>query len=342
MAEDIFHVRSMVEAVQILKPPSSFFLNTFFRGTPIESPSDTIEIDVEKHKRRLAPFVSPIAAAKAGQRNGYSAYKFTPPYVKPLRESNAANYLKRNPGENPYSGRTIAQRAAGLMAKDLAEMDQEINRTEEWLAAQQLAEGTVTVTGEGVSATIDFQRDSAHNVASTSLTGGAGWNGGSAKPLTDLRTYKRLILKDSGHVADTAVFGLTAWSDFIGNAQVIDYFDKLHIVPGSLQPQGQMIGGQFMGTCEGLELWLYSDWYLDASEAEQPMIPEDYVILGNTMTRAERNYGAIQNDEAIFPARRWPSSWRENNPPIRYVMLESAPLPVAHEPDAFVRLDVRA
>jgi hypothetical protein len=44
----------------------------------------------------------------------------------------------------------------------------------------------------------------------------------------------------------------------------------------------------------------------------------------------------------MFPARRWPLSWKEHNPPIRYVMLQSAPLPVAHEPDAFVRLDTRA
>lgn len=340
--DDLFHTRYMVEALTILKPPSNFLVQRFFRGTPNESPTDSIRIDIEKRKRKLAPFVSPLSAAKAGERSGFSSFEYSPPYVKPMRKSDAADYLMRNPGENPYSGISIMDRAADRMIKDFSEMDEEIDRTEAWLAAQQLAEGVVTITGEGVSGTIDFKRTATHNVASTSLAGGAGWNGGSTKPLTDIRTYKLLALKDSGRVVDTAVFGTTSWGDFVGSTEVQEFLKILHMVPGMIAPTSQIVGGQYMGTIEGVDLIVFADWYLDAAGVEQPMLPEDYVILGSTQTRAELNYGAIQDDDAMFPARRWPLSWKEKNPPIRYVMLQSAPLPVAHEPDAFVRLDTRA
>jgi hypothetical protein len=332
----------MVEALMTLTPPSSFLLDRFFRGPVIESPTDSIQIDIQKRKRRLAPFVSPLSAAKAEPRAGYASVLYTPPYVKPMRESSAANYFIRNPGENPYSGISIMDRGADLMIKDFAEMNEEIDRTEAWLAAQQLAEGVVTIVGEGVGATIDFQRSATHNIASTALAGGAGWNGAGAKPLTDFRTAKLLALKDSGYVVNTAVFGTTAWEDFIGNTEVQKYLNQLHLVPGTVTPTSAIVGGQYMGTIEGVDLIVYVDWYLNDAGVEQPMLPEDYVILGSTETRAERSYGAIQDDDAMFPARRWPLSWKEHNPPIRYVMLQSAPLPVAHEPDAFVRLDTRA
>lgn len=339
--DDIFTTRAIMRAVQRMDPPSQFLLDLFFTGTPNTFASDVVQIDIEKRQQKLAPFVNPLAAAKAEPRAGYSTDLYRPPTVKPMRSSSAADFLRRAPGVSQYDDLTIGEQAADLMQRDLDEMDREIARREEWMAGQILTTGKVHVAGEGVDDEIDFQWTASHLIASTSLAGGAGWNGGSANPITDLQTAIALVL-ESGHNATEAVFGALAWADFIGNEDVQAYMNILRINPGEVLPQKGQIGGRKMGAVLGVNLWLYNEFYADANGTVTAMIPTDSVIIGSTDSRAERNYGAIPDVECLIKTRRYAKSWVEPNPSIRYVLMQSSPLPMAHEPDAFVSLNTRA
>ncbi len=339
----LFDTRTMLEALRIMKPPQAFLLDKFFR-TITTSWTEYVDIDVIKGKRKMAPFVHPLSPGKVENREGYTTMTFKPPYIKPKRVSSAADWLKRMPGENPYANRSVMERAAELMNKDLMEMDEEVTRREEWMAAQQLATGQVVVTGEGVNATINFQWSASHLIANTGLTAN-GWDQASADPVKDIMMMSRRIVQDSGRTPDVMVFGSEAWDLFLANTKVQELLDRLRITPGNVQPTASRTGAQLMATLLGLEMWLYLEWYIDDAGVEQPMIPADYVIMGSTAARCERHYGAIYDPKALAvgdaPPRVFPKSWEEEDPPVRYVMLQSSPLPVAHEVDAFVRADVK-
>lgn len=337
----MFDTRTLLAALIEMKAPAAFLLNTFFRTTPSSvSLTEYVDIDIEKHLRKLAPFVHPLAPGTVENREGYTTNTFKPPYVKPKRPISAADLLKRMAGENPYLQRSMMERAAALTMKDLMEMDQELTRREEWMAAQQLTTGSVVVSGEGVSATIDMQWSATHLLANTALTAN-GWDQSGANPIADQRLAARLIVQDSGLTPTHIIYGSDAWDLYINDDTVQAFLDKRHINPGDVRPELPMPGAMLQGRWLGVEHWTYEEWYLDENGTEQPMIPADYVIVGSNMARAERHYGAILDPKAPPGVRAFPKSWEEEDPPVRYVMLQAAPLPVAHQVDGFVRMDVK-
>jgi len=87
----------------------------------------------------------------------------------------------------------------------------------------------------------------------------------------------------------------------------------------------------------GKRIWTYNEWYLDEAGVEQPMIPTNKIVMGSRAARAVRNYGAIVDLELQGSAalRFWPKSWITKDPSTRWLLMQSAPLPVINEPDAF-------
>ena len=57
---DIFDTRTMLEAVEQMPSARRFLLNTFFNGgNPVTFATKTVDIDIIKGKRKMAPFVHP-------------------------------------------------------------------------------------------------------------------------------------------------------------------------------------------------------------------------------------------------------------------------------------------
>lgn len=70
------------------------------------------------------------------------------------------------------------------------------------------------------------------------------------------------------------------------------------------------------------------------------MIPDDAIILASTRARTVRAYGAIQDVRAIesgsVEAQYYPKSWVEEDPSARMVMIQTAPLVIPIQIDAFL------
>lgn len=340
----LFDTRTMLGALDTMLPQYSFLLDTFFNEVNY-SMTEYVDIDIYKNKRKMAPFVSYMSEGRVLSREGFKTYTFKPPYIKPKMPTSVADLLKRQMGDNIYSNRSMAQRMATLMVRDLADMEGQISRREEWMAAQALTTGKVQVTGDGVNVLIDFLWTASHSKVHTDCTGGGGWNGGSADPLQDLDDWQLLIAQDSGQTADICILGKTAWADFISNAKVIAEMDKWRLTGTAFNRTNQRTGAIFQGIARGKEIWTYNEWYIDDNGVEQPMVPDKQVIMGARSARCSRNYGAIM-DLSAGPGgasmRIFPKSWEEQDPSVRYVMLQSSPLPAVHEVDAFVRALIRS
>lgn len=344
MSVDMFDTRTMLEALEQMKPPKTFLLDTFFPTVEV-SPTKYVDIDIVKGKRRLAPFVSPLHEGKIVDHRGFTTNTYEPPYVKPKMVTTAADLLHRPAGE-PVYGQSMQERTQDQLGRDLAELDQQITRREEWMAAQALQTGKIVVSGEGIEAEIDFSYEATHLLT---LGGAELWNDASCEPLELIRGWRRRILKDSGLAATDIVMGTSAIEEFLANDQVRRTLDNRRIEIGEIDPDSLPNGATYYGRIKdaGLDIWCYDEWYVDEdTEIETPMIDPKRVVMGCRQARTARHYGAIQDvafqeetgELAAF--RRFPKAWTEKDPPVQLVMLQSAPLVALHQVDAFLSAKV--
>ncbi|MDI6527726.1 major capsid protein [Pseudomonas otitidis] len=335
---DIFETRTMMEAVEQMPKARRFLLNTFFGAMPRTFPTRTVDIDIVKGKRKMAPFVHPRMPGSVVLREGMRTDTYAPPYVQPKMETTAELIFKRSPGDNPYITKPPAQRAAEQLGKDLVDLDDQIARREEWMCAQALSTGQIRVVGEGVDDTIDFLMSSDHRIT---LTTGK-WNAAGSTPLTDLRGWKRKISQDSGRTAGVGVMGANVVDAFLDNEQVAKRLHNRRVEIGLIKPDELPDGVTYLGYLNdpGLDLYSYDEWFIDDDGQEKPMVPVDSVLIGSTSTRNGMLYGAIQDLDAVeggmVEAARFPKSWKTDEPSARWLKLQTSPLPGFVEPDAFL------
>lgn len=334
MAISMFYTRTMLKALEQKLAPTTFLLDTFFPNVE-QSLSKYVDIDIYKGKRRLAPFVKSTQQGKMVERTGYTTSTFEPPYIKEKMITTADEILNnRSMGDTIYIGKTPEQRAAEQLMKDLEYLRDLIIRREEWMASQVLETGIISVTGDGYDAEIDFGMDANHIIAVGSIT---AWSEDAATPVKNLRTWKRLIQKDSGLVPNVAVFGYSAWDAFIEHSSVQELLDNRRIMLGQIDPQLLPDGVTYQGDIENLSLYTYDETYVDDSDVTKYYVPAKKIFMGSTRARTARHYAAIRDLKSGFtPVSYFPKSWEKEDPSARFLMLQSSPLVAMHQPDAFL------
>lgn len=346
MSLDLFATRTMLALLKQLYPPKTFLLDTFFKREEF-STTEYVDIDVIKGKRRMAPLVNSRSQAKVVERLGYSTLTFRPPYVKEKMESKAEDFLKRLAGDTIYQGDSSpAARAAKQQAEDLADLQEMCIRREEWMAAQALEFGKITLVGDGISDEIDFLMDATHFI-DRKTTATQRWSHADSNPIKDLDTASKLIQKDSGLVPDIAVLGSDAADYFLDNVKVQAMLDNRRIELGQIVPDSLPNGAMYLGQLRKprLDLYTYDEYYVaDGTGTVTAMVNPKKVIVGSTRARTARHYGAIRDLRfAGLASVRWfPKTWEEEDPSVRWLMLQSAPLVAMHQPDAFVNIEVLA
>lgn len=338
---DIFDTRTMLEAVEERHAPRTFLLNSFF-PTARTFGTESVDIDIVKGKRRLAPFVSPLHEGKVVATDGYTTESFKPPYIKPKKVTSAGHYLKRMAGEAVYVGSlTPQQRALRKLGEDLQELNDQITRREEWMAAQALTTGKVHVQGEGVDVEIDFKMAASHNLT---LSAGALWTHADSDPVTAMRGWKRLTAQDSGFAADRVIIGANVVDPLYEKLKA--KLDTRRMDLGMINPQELPNGVTYLGWLAdpGVDLYTYDEWFVGGDGDEHPMVPVDRIIMGSTRADTVRAYGAIQDEEAIMgglvEAQRFPKTWVQKDPSVRFLMLQSAALVIPKQIGAFLTAKV--
>ena len=349
---DIFDTRTMLEAIEQMKRPTNWLRDTFFPNVH-QFDTETVDVDLIVGKRRMAPFVSPIAEGKVVEREGFSTNTLKPGYIKPKMATTAADLLKRQPGNMLYQGgQTIEQRAQALLGKDLATLMDMIDRREEWMAAMALDLGKITMVIKGETADktveVDFAMGATHKVT---LEGTDVWNNAASDPIADLTAWATLIRQDSGVNPTDVVFGTDAGAAFINHAKVQKILDMKAVEMGRINPRLLPNGVSYLGSINApgvsVDLWSYEAWYIDeTSGVETAMVPAKKVWMGSPNTANARLYAVIQDMEAIeegqAAVQRFPKSWTTKDPAVRWLMVQSAPLVALQQPDAFVSAQVLA
>ena len=346
MAIDMFDTRTMIQMFQQVMPVKTFLRDTFFNKNVTRSMTEAVDIDVIKGKRRIAPFVHPTVGSKTIERAGFTTNSLKPPLVAPDMITTAEGMLKRAAGENIYGAQSPDQRAAAQLGKDLAEMDDIITRREEVMARDALLDGKLYVTlddatGASYSATIDFGRNANNTIT---LSGSDLWDASTSDPLAKMRSWRRQIAQNTGQNANTCILGSTAADAFLNNTTILKQLNLLKVDRGFINPDELPEGVSFLGTVGGVDYYEYNEWYIDPADGvEKPMIPVKGLLLGSRGARTDTLYGCICDPvRGSYALNRVPFSWTQDKPSARFVSLQSRPMFVPTQVDAFIKATVLA
>jgi hypothetical protein len=229
-------------------------------------------------------------------------------------------------------------KAAAKLGADYAELDAMIARREEWMALRSLQDGELTIVGDGENRVIDFDYDPDHLEV---VTEAEAWNDHTedsiSDPIRDLLNWRRLVLRDSGMAPTDVILGNDAALAFLNHPRVKDWFNRWNFVPGTITVSavGNVIDYGFLSFI-GMRLYTLNEWFIDPDDGlEYEMLDGDTVLLLTRGARTTRLYGAIQDLDGLVGVPRFPKTWTDNDPSVRWAQLHSAPLPAINQPDAF-------
>ena len=102
-------------------------------------------------------------------------------------------------------------------------------------------------------------------------------------------------------------------------------------------------GGRHVGRIGNLDFYTYAGWYEDPETgSDTPYLPDYTVIITGQQLEGTRAYGAIRDEEAGFQALPYFSkSWPDQDPGVRYLLMQSAPLPIPYRVNASFCATVR-
>ena len=333
----IYDTSTLNRVVERLYPLPTLFLDTFFPEV-VMSDKEEIYFDVVEGKPRIAPFVHPLRQGKLVEDLGYSTKSFKPAYVKDKRVHNPLKALKRRAGEAFNGSLSPEQRLSAVLMSDLQDQKDMLVRRLEVMAAEAILDAKQTILGDGVDAVVDFGRDAALKIT---LTSTAKWDDGSKTDQSaDFETWSQLLLEKSGSGGGIIIMDIKAWKLLKKDANLTKLLDKQY-KPGDgtnvdLAPRFRADGAVYKGNIGDFELWVYSHTYVDNAGVTKNVMPDNTVVLASrSRVEGVRHYGAILDLKAgLRPTEQFVKSWEEEDPSVRYLLSQSAPLMVPYRPNA--------
>ena len=328
---------ALTNVVRELKRPKTFFRSLAFSGRDRMLPGNKAEIMIKTDQRRLAPITKDMEKGKLVERIEFNTKLVKTPYSKQKMVCSACDLFERNFGETLYPADDAARRDIEMMiVEDLRTMDDGLMRLEEWMCAQVLDGGVLTLE-DGQE--VDYGLPASHNIT---LTGANLWDDPASDPLALLRKWKRIIAKDSGLGRVIVVMGESAYDEFLKNDNVQEQLDNLRFFLGSVDPIE--IGGATRVAVlkdPAVELWTYDEYYIDpVSGVERTMMPENKVFMFSKDMNNQFVYGRIAHCGGPGRANRWAHSWLDDDSGLHWMSVESSPLAIMSQPNAHLVAEV--
>lgn len=327
MAE--YTTREMMEAIDQTPPVRSFFQKTFFPGEQTHV-TERVEFDVRKGKRIMAPFVSPRKGGKVITRQGFRTNQFSTPKIAPERVLTVDDISTRAIGENVYSQRTPAEREDELLAKDMTDLEESIDRRKEWMCRQIIYEGKLDVVDEeeGVDVQVDFGFNNIIVLGSDEK-----WSIATVNPLTILRSTRKKIIKATGKAPNILIFASDIIETFLDNPYIVKALDVLNMKNVFIEPRVVDPALTFYGRIAELDMdiYTYDEWFVNDEGEEEGMVPAGTVLMAHSDGEGQIEYGLVTQMEdkkfVSYEGRLVPKVWADEQDEVKKIRMTSRPLP---------------
>lgn len=336
----VFGVAVLNTVLQSLIEPSSTLLDAFFQAEQ-RSDQENIAVDIAPYRPRISPFVSPLVAGKVVASEGFQTRFFRPAYVKDKRVFTPNRTPKRMIGEQFAGQLNPMQRVQRLIANDIIDQLAMWKLRLEVMASEALRTGRNIIVGdEYPQAIVDYLRDSTLTIA---LSGGLRWGQAGVSPLANIQSWSLATQGLSGAAATDWVMDPLSIALFLADATVDKLLTRqayLGNAPINIMPQVAASGGTapiYYGNLGPHRFWSYQQTYIDVDGTSKNVMPNYTVIGGSQYVQGIRHYGKIRDlDAALEALPTFVKSWREQDPSVQWMLLQSAPLTVPYRSNATV------
>jgi len=294
---------------------------------------DPGKLEVVIGGKALVPFVGDYSPGSVEGKISREVRTVKTPRMRPKLPFRAPELLDvRAPGENAYlrPGESREQAMERLVAMDMDNLKGRVETTIEWMCAQAV-KGTLSYAGDEVAFSIDYRMPAEHKIV---LGSGAKWTDTGVDPLEDLEDWADLILEATGLTPNVCVHGKNAWNAFRNNAKVQESLETRR-VEGARMIVG--VGDHFKGQTGNVDHYRYGGTYQDSAGTAQKLLDEDYVVFACTQAETEIQFGLPEDLEAGGMSMEYfAKAWLDKDPSVLWELIESRPLPLPKQPDAFI------
>lgn len=346
MALDIFGTAYLNRVVDMVEDAISPLLDRFFPQVEVSN-TEKIYFDTKGRDRRLSPFVSPTVEGKVVARRGFKTDSFQPAYIKDKSVFEPSETFKRRAGEPLTGNMSPAQRLSLAVADEVKNKKDRLIRRLESMASEVLRTGKITVSGLGFDTmVVDFLRNANHTII---LAPGSKWGDVGVSPWADLEAWLGTVLDNSGRAITDITMDALAYKGLRKDADFIAALDIRRESSGSSAKMLSVpsLGLVHKGSADGVEIWVYTGKYdHPTTGVATPYIPANTVIGASSAIEGVRHFGAIKDIAAIegvssgvqssglASREMFLKSWEEQDPSVRFLMGQSAPLLVPYVVDA--------
>lgn len=282
---------TLLQAVEQVKKPETFFLDTFFPNKPPVSTTSYVAVEYKKRGRQaIAPYIvsSEVKGVNIG-RSGSKMRVYAPPMIGPRRTLSLGDIERRMFGETPvFSTMTPEQRASAIIAQDIRDLMDMIQNRKNKIAVDILTTGKTEITGyadDGVLTkvdTIDFTEDWDGNVVL--VNDSDKWSNPNAKIFDQLQSWSEKIQEDLGLIPTTLIVGKNVPKYLRQNKEILDWLmipNRQNLTMASLAPHYTSPQTMYVGRIDALnlEIYSYAQTYVDNDGKVKPFLPENSVIM---------------------------------------------------------------
>ena len=348
-ASELLQWETLTEAVNEMKAPNNFLMrNVFSRSRAVNT--RRINLSVLRRGRQIAPFVLRDGAALLTEGRSEEHFSIEPPHIRNKRPMTPSELLSKRRAGTTIFPTVEAQQAAmsEYMASEFEMLMDDVQNSEEWLAAQVLR-GLVSYTSQDEAAfDITIPRDAAHDIT---LTGADLWDSGTQKIRKDFLTAAQLVNDAVSLNVSDVILGEAASEALLDDSEVRSILDVRRMRTGTVDLAQQIdleTGALFLGEyVHGIRIWRYAR-SVSVNGTPEALIRTDHAeFIANTpAAQFITYYGAIEDMDAIgdggevLMSPRFSKSWVEKDPSRRMLLVESNPMPYLRRPEATVSMKV--
>ena len=305
------------------------FLASFF--TTLTHNTKDVMIDFVEGSQKLAPYIRDGQESTITNRDGYATRSVHCYDISLKRRTTAFDCLKRLPGEAPIVANAVSpeDRASELAARDMNELQGRIRRSVEKLISDAMFTGKVSIkdaSGKEIDS-VDLGLDASHKLTKA-------WSTSNYKGVvSDLEEAATKVAEDSGLTASDVILGSSAADTAFKNDFFLKQLDTKNLAGVAAAVNLRVNrGARLVGTVGGLRIWRYDEIYKDASNTKQNIIPADGVVVLADQLQATLHYGIAGDIEnGFFEGEFAADTWFEKDPPVQWMRVRSAPLPIIEQ-----------
>lgn len=346
-----YDIPTLLSIMEEMKEPSMYLYNQF---TEEGQTFDTKKVEVRTYKGNtpVAPYVSELQDGVLLARVPGMAQEFEPATLKPAREITHVDIAVQSYKENVLNPLSPIERAAQLLAQDIQDLKNSIDRAQIQQIISLLFTGKIVQKGEGIDKVLDYNFQN-----KLTLSGTDTWDSPDSKPIEKLSEIRRMMMmKNVPNPTDVlgdydSMIALTRHPDILALA------DNNGLTIGNIDTQNLADGVVYHGYLKdpGVHLWSYTGMYSVYDQTlndgkggykEVEVMPKGNIVVYNRNQKFRWNYGSnlIMNTDSenfqLVRGKYCPESWVKRQPAARWLQIQSKPLLVPQNVDGWYVIKV--